>query len=234
MTPETRAFLEQVRDAEDPTPEDERRVLAAVRATVAVGAAAGTGVTVAKVSQWLASLGGWKVGALAACVAVGAAAVGATVTEPSNESLPPAKAAAVAPPPQRRPAPPLVVPRPTAETPEAPAPRQEDPARRHPPPSKKLVTSQSLRDELTLLETVQLDLKRGDGAQAVERLESHKTDDTQLLAERRAAMVLALCAAGRPELAREAASEFLSQHPTSAQRSAVERSCGAAEKRLGD
>src|SRR5688500_2206099 len=43
MSPETRAFLDRLRHAEDPTAEDQRRVLSGVRAAIVAGAAAGVG-----------------------------------------------------------------------------------------------------------------------------------------------------------------------------------------------
>ena len=48
MSPEARAFLESVRSAEDPTPRDERRVLAAVRGAVGFGSLTNTALGASK------------------------------------------------------------------------------------------------------------------------------------------------------------------------------------------
>ncbi|HMJ15572.1 MAG TPA: hypothetical protein VK524_29350, partial [Polyangiaceae bacterium] len=71
MSPETRAFLDSVRNAEDPSSEDEARVLSAMRATLAAGALAGMGATSAsKLFEFLAAWGvpGLKMGPLVLCV----------------------------------------------------------------------------------------------------------------------------------------------------------------------
>src|SRR5687768_3729560 len=51
MSPETRAFLDAVRTADDPTPDDERRVFTAVRATIATGATVGAAIAVSKTAK---------------------------------------------------------------------------------------------------------------------------------------------------------------------------------------
>lgn len=72
---------------------------------------------------------------------------------------------------------------------------------------------------------MQAALARGDGAAALRQLDQHVTNDRRLLAERRAARVLALCSLGRTSEAVQAMEVFLREHPASVQRSAVERSC---------
>lgn len=93
------------------------------------------------------------------------------------------------------------------------------------PSATSTATAPSLHDELALLAEVQASLKRGDGDAALRRLDAHATTDQQLLAERDAARVLALCAAGRATEARAAADAFLLGHPSSPQRTAVADAC---------
>src|SRR5690606_39942869 len=77
MSSETDAFLESVRGAEDPTPEDERRVLAGVRAAVAAGALLGTAAASSKWTRlWTWSAGAGAKGGAAVVVVMAAAAVG--------------------------------------------------------------------------------------------------------------------------------------------------------------
>lgn len=83
----------------------------------------------------------------------------------------------------------------------------------------------SLRAELDLLQRVQAALKRGDGASALRELAAHRTADSTLLAERRAARILALCQLGRITEAQRAAAVFAEQHPDSLQRAAIDSSC---------
>jgi hypothetical protein len=238
MAPDTRAFLDGVRDAEDPAPEDQERVLAAVRASVAAGALAGVSLGASKLGKLLA-LGGLpalKTGAAVLClVAAGmadssrsdvvrASRVRAPLAPASGASRPavvasaPAGSAAVAPFERR------ATPRPAA------TPARSGASRALPPPEPG-ESPESLRDELALLFDVQQALKRGDGAAALRRLDEHHTSDRQLVAERQAARVFALCAAGRIDEARSAAAEFLSRHAASPQRATVERACLRAESR---
>jgi hypothetical protein len=83
----------------------------------------------------------------------------------------------------------------------------------------------SLRAELELLGQVRAALDRGDGAAALQALDAHQTRDRVLLAERRAARILALCSLGRVDEARRAAVEFEAAHPRSVQRDVIARSC---------
>ena len=87
-----------------------------------------------------------------------------------------------------------------------------------------------MREEIALLADVQAALERGDGAKALTRLDGHVTTDRQLLAERSAARILALCLLGRDTEARRAALVFMHAHPASVQRTAVERSCAGTKK----
>ena len=83
----------------------------------------------------------------------------------------------------------------------------------------------SLRAELELLAEVRAALDRGDGAAALRALDAHQTRDRVLLAERRAARILALCSLGRVEEARRARLEFEAAHPRSVQLDVIARSC---------
>lgn len=237
MTPDTRAFLDEVRRAEDPSAEDEARVLAAVRTTVTVGAAAGAAVGVSKLGKLWALLvaPSVKIGVLAIGVSGAALGVGASLS--SSEGAPPppqpqGQVAAVA----------ASVPVASARVAtEAPPPKQ--PEVEPPPPEPAVVVKPppraaasappevaSLRRELEHLAAVQRALQQGDAEKALKQLDEHETSDAQLLAERRAARVLALCAAGRVQQARRARSEFLAAHPASPQRAAVEGACVTSTK----
>jgi len=228
MTPETRDFLDQVRDGDDPTQEDERRVRAAVRAAVAVGGTAGAGVGVSQLGRLLAAFGTPAAKVTGVTLGVVAVAGAAVVTIQTRPALGPASPAAVAQPPSAgaseirpvltasSPAEPVAEARPTAP---APGPSRVRP--------KRARRARSLQAELELLAAVQDDIKRGRGQDALRRLDGHDTDDTQLLEERQAARILALCAAGRTAQARQAAAVFMREHPASAHRAVIERSCTA-------
>jgi hypothetical protein len=209
-----------VREADDPTPDDERRVLAAVYAVAGSSVLMGVGAGASKAKKLVALLvgPGSKLGVVGMCfLAAGVAtlsvprALPPSPVRPVFEPLTKAVGDAVAPP---RSAPELRTPSVEARTtPSAPS--------RVP----------SLRDEVLFLAEVQAALRRGDGARALELLEQHETTDRQLLAERRAARVHALCAVGRTHEARSAGVAFLREYPTSPQRAAVEGSCAGLEKK---
>jgi hypothetical protein len=227
MSPETRAFLDAVRHADDPAPEDERRVLAAVHAAVAAGVVVAGSVGVSKVAKvtTLFGLSALKLGGI--LVAIGALswtlgwALSARDTPPARAITPSGRAVS-------GPAPIATVARPVASAREE---HEKPPARlrassefvvRDPAPA-------SLREEIALLAEVRAALARGDGATALARLDAHVTTDRQLRAERRAARILALCAVGRADEARQAAAEFLRNEPDSLQRAAIERSCAGMQ-----
>jgi hypothetical protein len=106
------------------------------------------------------------------------------------------------------------------------------------PPHPPSVPSASLMEELLVLSHVQAALKRGDGAEALRLLNERLLNEprlndpirggTQLLPERDAARVLALCATGQRAEAHTAATLFARRHPTSLQLSVVRRSCAGA------
>jgi hypothetical protein len=266
MRRDTEAFLDLVRDAEDPTRADEARVQRALRAAIAAGVAPSVeprvemngGVEGTAFGDVLAKLGlsGAKLHLVAVCAAA-TLATGDTGMPPGSTdaggALPASATSGVAPPLDPgaiEPAAPLD-PAPTAAPldPDISVPRFS-PARAAPnapasPPSAftappapvrakprvraaeaaEPVAASGLRGELELLQRVQAALKRGDAAAALRELEAHRTTDGTLLAERRAARILALCQLGRVDDARRAAAVFVERHPDSLQRAAVDGSC---------
>ncbi|HEU5076397.1 MAG TPA: hypothetical protein VFU02_19530 [Polyangiaceae bacterium] len=254
MNPETQAFLESVREAEDPTPEDEGRVLAAVHATVAAGALIGTAAATSRLSRlwaWSAG-GGLKSGAalmvLVAAAAGGVAAVTAALAPSPDSSH--ARGGAVAtlapfpkpplpiptprsnptPLPKAAPAPrlaPVAKPPPVpVATRSEPAPLKEPAPRAEAAPEPSVTTS--LRDELAVLARAQAALRRGDGATALQALDGSPARTPQLAAERATLRVLALCAVGRPAEARRVAAALQRLEPGSLQRDVISRSCAAS------
>jgi hypothetical protein len=220
MSPETQAFLDQIRDAEDPPPEAEQRVLSALNATVVAGGVAGAH-GLSKLLEPLSSWGisGLKLGTVVLC----AVAVIETADSPGTE-LGAKRAVAVV---QR--APHEAAPAQARSEPSRPLPtplKLERPAQQAAKATKReRVQVQSLREELALLVDVRAALQRGDGHAALALLDGHDTSDRQLLEERTAARVLALCAAGRVDEAREAAAAFARRYPSSLQLVAVARAC---------
>jgi hypothetical protein len=224
VSPETQAFLAQVRDAEDPSPEVEQRVLLALNAAVAAGALGASAWSASKLVKLLLSGGSaWKLGALG----LGVLAATSAVVWPRGEAEAP------------RPVPVMRAPASVASIEigagAAPAPLQTAPE----PPKARPLTARpaaattavapSLRAELSLLSRVQAALQRGDANEALRLLDEHRTSDRQLYAERAAARVFALCAAGKTDAARSAASAFAREHPNSLQTSAVARACAEKE-----
>ncbi|HKU43805.1 MAG TPA: hypothetical protein VJR89_36850 [Polyangiales bacterium] len=202
MTPETRSFLARVRDAEGPAAGVEQRVLEAVRASVAQPAAASTlgAKAVLKLAAWIA-------GAAVLGVALEPAARVPHVRAPVEVRAPLEAARQEL---QRFEA---NVP---SLTPERPVPERARRRERAAP---------NLQAELAFLAEVHAALRRGDGAEALRRLDAHRTGDRQLAVERRAARVFALCAVGRVAEARTAAAEFVRRSARAPQRAAVERAC---------
>ena len=224
MSPEARAFLDSVRSAEDPTPADERRVLAAVRATVAFGLVTNTALGASKTATPVGFSGvlGIKVGVALLGVVAATALVSFAPSFLDRDR--PTLHQPVAPSPGRAavteaPAPPTSA-AVRANPAGTPAPSASEQGFARPAPNRV-----SLRDEIAVLSDVRAAIERGDGAAALQRLDEHVTDDRQLLAERSAARILALCSLGRSEEAGRAAAAFRREHPRSIQRTAVERSC---------
>jgi hypothetical protein len=245
MRPETRAFLAEVRGAEDPTRDDARRVLS--RLDEALGASpdlASGADTSSSTGVALGSVSGLKlVGALVGMSGgvVLAVALASRSSAPARAPARPAAGLSAVLSVTATPVEPSVSARTSPQLPRVSQPAASLPSRdaRPPPPVASTSThvsaaavravSPSMRAELELLSEVHAALQRGDGASALRRLDAHVTTDRQLAAERRAARVLALCAVGRVEEARRASAAFVREHPASVQRGAVERSC-AGEK----
>jgi hypothetical protein len=196
-----------------------------LNAAVAAGAL-GAGVwSASKIVKLLTSGGlwGWKGGTLGLCLLI---ATGSVVWPRAEEKVLPSPVAVVHAPVSTEAA---AAPAPSATAPDtAPAARETRaaPARASAAPGRP----PSLRAELALLSQVQAALQRGEGGEALRLLDEHRTSDRQLHAERAAARVLALCAAGKTEEARSAAAAFTRQHPGSVQASAVARSCAGQEQ----
>ena len=228
MSPETLAFLDGVRRADDPTPDDERRVLGAVHGAVAAGLVVGGAAGASKATKISALFGASGLKLFGVFVGIGAFWwIGGWVF-PRHEAAPLFAIASAGHRPSE-PAPPSSISQPLPSAlgePEKPParPRTSDEARsRAPGPA-------SLREEIALLAEVQAALAGGDGATALARLDGHVTADRQLLTERRAARILALCSLGREDEARHAAAEFLRTEPASVQRGVVERSCAGTKR----
>jgi hypothetical protein len=235
----TQDFLGLVRDAENPTPEDDARVRQALRAAIARGAAASIDPHAPgyprSTTQLPTALAGW--GSKLSLIAVCAATALSTGDRPRSTmaSTPAAltsleEGAAVATPTASEATPaaqlgtqqmePVVAP---ASAPAAPAAKHSrEPARRVRAPLRAVP---SLGAELELLRRVQAALQQGDGETALRELDAHVTTDRTLLPERRAARILALCRVGRVDAVRLARAEFVRDYPDSVQREAVERAC---------
>jgi hypothetical protein len=242
MKRETHTFLNLVRDAQDPTPADEARVLFALRATLATGAAS-SAVASAVSKSMPGAPPGTSLGAIGSKWLLCLACTAAAVIGPSDSRpvAPGAEVSAGAPlglatPARPGPAgarlpgvarePPEAVPERTGPT---PSPRQPVAVERRsmrraraaaPPPE-----ASPLRAELELLARVQRALRHGDAEDALRTLDAHRSDDRVLLAERRAARILALCGVGRVAEARAAAAAFEREHPESVQGAAIASSC---------
>jgi hypothetical protein len=245
MSPEARALLDGVRHAEDPTRDDEQRVLAAVRATVVASAVVGASLAASRFGKLTACLGtsGAKLSVTALCLAT---AAGAFVTSSALREPSPAQSAPVARrspaatlPPSRstaggslRPLAEIIIANPEPSTASAAAPAPARHRAQTPRSTARRPRAASLRSELALLADVQNALRRGDGARALRKLDRHRTSDQQLLAERRALRILALCLTGATAEARLAAAEFAAQHPSSVQRAAIESSCATSKMDL--
>lgn len=259
MSPETEALLNVVRDAEDPSATDERRVLSAVRMTIAAGvvsstaasvsssmaALAKTNATVATKVGLLHGAGGVvasKVGVVVVCALSSIGVSAAVVTSLEEEVATPLTASAtrafVLPAwPETVGVDPMASPIESSEDPiTPPSVVGEAPSRAKPVGSDQPVLQSppeappSLESELLLLKQVQTALRRGDGREALRLLDAHPTSERRLAAERGVARILALCAIGRNDEARRAADGFIAEHPESMHREVVANSCAMAKR----
>lgn len=226
MTPETEAFLNLTRHAEEPSQEDEQRVLRALQASVAAGLTSSVAMGAWHWGTWLAKGGKVFAGTTAklSLVAVGIAlglsiergpTLQQPVTSPTATSQPAMTARRVG----TTVAAPLVL-----SSPPSPRPVRSATV---PPVQRKPQSEQvaSLRAELMVLEKAQRALKEGDGEGALRELDAARTKDGPLRAERQAARILALCSAGRASEARAAMARFFTDYPGSAHRAAITSGC---------
>jgi hypothetical protein len=212
-------------------------VLARVGAATAVGSAAalGSSGTAAKTALF----GGLLFKCAAAVGIAGAAAwITVEVTSPGPVATAPpapARALAMASPVVEPPAPgsatkaqPVAIvdgERKPSESP--PAPPSSQPATRPPAPPGPSATTPSLEAETALLEKAQADLREGHPERALAALDAHDAElkGGALGEERRAARILALCAAGRSGEAKAEADRFLAASPRSPMAERVRSSC---------
>jgi hypothetical protein len=241
MSRETEQLLALVRDAEDPTPADEERVLRALQAAVAAGVPADYpapralparfGVSALKLAAITAGLAG----AIASVVLLRASEAPRTderpaATLPARSVEEPPRPAEPPKPATEPPRTPTVPPKPAATEPAGQRIDAKGGARNAATARASRPPGAALRPEIELLERVQAALKHGDGAAALRALDSHATADRVLLAERQAARILALCLVGRVAEARQAAAAFARQHPDSPQREAIAGSCANSRR----
>jgi hypothetical protein len=237
MNRDTESFLASVRGAEDPTRDDEQRVLAAVRAAVAGGVVITALATVGKLLEVVPRLGGsvLKGSTLVVCAITAAQLVTSEAPRDPSRSRPSPPAVVSA----RTGAlrsqgplaePPTAAPLPSPPTERAAAPLRSSSARSSAKlaPSAPAPRAATAREELDALVRAQAAVRAGDGPSALRVLDAPGTDP-RFAAERRALRILALCAAGRTAEARREAAAFLQSEPTSIQRGVVARSCAGAE-----
>ena len=253
MSSELERLLRDVRALDDPSPEDQARVLRAVHASIAAGvvstvalsssALPGAGVKSAlagALSVWKTTLGVVVVGG---ALAAGAGYAVLTSVESSDSTA--SRGMEQHDEVRRRAPAPVSDPagaRERQDEQERPI-EQDSRAERGEPEQRNAVSSPathpqpsappappSLQVELDLLREVQAALRRGAGQEALAKLDAHRTGDRQFLAERRAARILALCAVGRAEEARAEAARFFQEHPRSVQREAILESCANPDR----
>jgi hypothetical protein len=237
MRPDTRAFLERVRDAENPSRTDEERVLRALQGSLAAGfgatalgatalAQSGLGKTwIAKTAAALGSFGS----KLSLVAALSAAALGGGDSARSASApvrIVPVDSSVVR---LARFAPAQKLEEQPVHEPARSLPREPE-KRPERAPAARERRAAPLRAELALLREVQSALRSGDGAAALRALDAHRGGDRRLLAERQAARILALCQVGRIAEARRAALEFANNHPGSVQGAAIANSCASAQR----
>jgi hypothetical protein len=240
MSTEREHLLSQVREAENPSPLDEARVLSRLRAAIDAGAAPSVEVRrgpTPDVSTRLIARPGALLLKLGTLLLVAFAAL--RVSMPSTPPPRPFERA------EQRVTQPAPVPPPTPTaalraTPmplAAPAPAAKPAASRALPRARPAAGPRerpgaSLRAELELLTRVQAALQRRDGPGALRELAAKPAAAGSLAAELDAAHILALCLLERVSEARTRAAAFERTHPHSAQREAIASSC-ANPTRIG-
>jgi hypothetical protein len=228
MDPEVRALLDAARSA---------RPGAAARARMDAALAAQLGVPLgapppAAPPPAAPILSGALAKLITVGVLVGAAGAGVVALRaPAERAVAPVATSSAAPPMSASalpvvapPAPEVIDPAPSAEPPPRPLRRPK----LAPPPA-----AGTLDEEVALLRDAQRALREGDGAQALGHLDAlaARHPDGVLREERLAARVLALCAAGRVDEAREAGQRFVAEMPGSVQADRVRGSCAFARAR---
>lgn len=205
LSPDSRALLASLAGAHDPPDDAPARVRAALSARLAAPPPP-------RRWPWAAGIS-IAVGVLAVALSRRPTPAPTPVT-PTHAvvvtAAPPPAARVASPPPAAVVEPPAVVMAP-APTPRRPAVTAEDP----------------MLAELRAVQTAQRALARHDGPTALRTLASLGRTHPQgnLREERDALRVLALCAAGRADEARSAATVFLARHPGSPQAARVQGAC---------
>jgi hypothetical protein len=233
LSRKSRALFAEARRA-GPSEAARARVRAGVEAKVAAiaaGAAAGAALEAKALAAGGAAATGLGTklliaGAVSALIGVGGSAVvltRRTTPAPREASAIVAPSAAPAPPAPPPAAPPLEE---TASPAPSPPPRPA-PVRASASASAAPAQPPSIAAELARLREAQAALKDGDPERSLRALDelSAQHPDGALREERMAARVLALCAAGRVDEARVAASRFLAESPRSVQADRVRGSC---------
>jgi len=241
MNRDTESFLASVRGAEDPTRDDEQRVLAAVRAAVAGGVVVTALATLGKLLEVVPRLGGsvLKGSTLVVCAITAAQLVASEAPrDPGRSRHSPLTVASartgslrsqgpLAEPPPAAPLPSTLTER-VAAPPRSSSPRSSAKLAQSAPAPAPAPRAPTAREELDALVRAQAAVRAGDGPSALRVLDAPSADP-RFAAERRALRILALCAAGRTAEARHEAAEFLQSEPASIQRGVVARSCAGAE-----
>jgi hypothetical protein len=206
LSPETRALLASLASSHDPPPEAAARVRAKVEARVASPPAP---------QRWP-----WIVG-VSAVLLIAAALLARRPPPQVAPTVPPARLATPAPAEVVREVPVAPVAAPT-DAPVATPTATPTVAR-----PRRVETGDDLAGELLLIQRAQRALARGDGEAALEALDEHARvhPHGRLVEERQAARVLGLCAVGRADEARAAATRFLARYPASAQAARVRGAC---------
>jgi len=236
LSREARSFLDALREAEDPTPADEERVKRALDASAAATEASSArftrsssaGVAKAGAVTWTAPLA-----VIALCAAgLFASGDGQRATPGTAISAPAAAPSPTLDPHGERPATvreattaDAAAPREAAARPAAVVSRSKAASRRWHAAAAESPASSGLAAELALLQRAQAALRRGDGAGALRELNTFPDTGGQLLAERRAARVLAFCSLGRVAEARTLGAELVRSDPDSVQSAALAHSC---------
>jgi hypothetical protein len=233
LSDDARTILDLVRDVDDPTDRDKKRVTRAMIAQIGVAAVVSSSATMAAASGGagtVAAATGVSLGTkVLASVAVAGLVAGGAVLQRTSSVAPPVRpsAAVVARAAQPEPAAPIVeaaapaVREPTAEaspaeTSPAEAPPVETP-RRTAPRSHAPAAQEALALEVSVLGSVRSALRAGEPLRALALLDAHRATFARgmLREEYLAARVMALRDLGRRDEAAAAATQFAAEMPHS-------------------